>query len=324
MKMLNLRVIWALGGVFLTFLRTPADELPGDFSQVLVSAIQRADPKALEEALTRNHSLERNHQSILHLAMRLGNPAALRTCLDYCADWRSIGEEGQNVLTMGVALGHLDAVAVLLENGGDANTVLASPASTQFRDLISVKWLREQLAYDRGLTPLMIAAGKADESMVRLLLRHQARRAVYTGRYKMPPVAFACRAEQPRITQLILGRDPDVNPDKLKIVISLSSQRIKLYKDDQLVMSCRCSTGRKGFDTPTGTFVVTSKHATWESNLYHVPMPYFLRLNGSAIGLHQGVVPGYPASHGCIRVPSRSAPVIYRQIQVGDPVHISR
>jgi len=62
------------------------------------------------------------------------------------------------------------------------------------------------------------------------------------------------------------------------------------------------STGRQGFRTPTGSYVVTDKHRKWRSTLYPAEMPYFMRLSCGDIGFHQGNLPGYPASHRCIRM----------------------
>jgi len=56
--------------------------------------------------------------------------------------------------------------------------------------------------------------------------------------------------------------------------------------------------------------------------LYDAPMPYFLRLNAGAVGLHEGVVPRHPASHGCIRVPRGTAQQLFVSTRVGDPVTI--
>jgi lipoprotein-anchoring transpeptidase ErfK/SrfK len=83
------------------------------------------------------------------------------------------------------------------------------------------------------------------------------------------------------------------------------------------------STGRKGFPTPRGEYVITDKRRHWESTIYDgAEMPYFMRLSGSDIGLHEGVVPRGPASHGCIRLPSASARMLYARMRLGDPVTI--
>jgi lipoprotein-anchoring transpeptidase ErfK/SrfK len=82
------------------------------------------------------------------------------------------------------------------------------------------------------------------------------------------------------------------------------------------------STGREGFSTPAGRYVVTDKHESWTSTLYHVAMPYFMRLNCSAIGLHSGYVSGRPASHGCIRLPYQKAKQWFGTVKIGDEVEI--
>src|SRR4029450_919520 len=115
--------------------------------------------------------------------------------------------------------------------------------------------------------------------MVRLFLDHGAQPTFLTSRYKMPPVSFSCEGGHARITQLLVGRDPDAAGPPTRVVISLSAQRASLYRGQELLVNTRCSTGRKGYATAPGVYVVTSKHPSWISNLYHVPMPNFLRLN---------------------------------------------
>jgi lipoprotein-anchoring transpeptidase ErfK/SrfK len=88
------------------------------------------------------------------------------------------------------------------------------------------------------------------------------------------------------------------------------------------LFSTKVSTGRKGFATPTGEFVITDKNREWTSTIYHSSMPYFQRLSCSDFGLHQGVVPGYPASHGCIRVPAGNAAKLFAMTEEGDRVRI--
>lgn len=303
-----------------------ADESPSSFTDVMFSLMQRSDLPEIEAALAQGADVTDSSEAgepALHLAVELGHPGLVRKCLDYCADWRRPGQYGQNALTMAVVLRRPDALAVLLEQGADPNTPLEFPTSPEFREKVSPQWLRSQMVHDPGLTPLMLAAASADEAMVRLLLEHGARKGVYSQRYKMPPVSFACRANDVRVTQLLVGRDPDEEGEPTRVTISLSSQRLVIRKGDKVVLSSKCSTGRKGYSTPPGGYVVTSKHSRWVSNIYHVPMPWFMRLNGSAIGIHQGHVPGYPASHGCIRVPAHMAPKIFRVVSIGDVVEIS-
>jgi lipoprotein-anchoring transpeptidase ErfK/SrfK len=88
------------------------------------------------------------------------------------------------------------------------------------------------------------------------------------------------------------------------------------------IFNAKVSTGRKGNATRTGDFVITDKNRTWTSTIYHASMPYFQRLSCGDFGLHQGNVPGYPASHGCIRVPAGKASQLFAMTRVGDRVQI--
>mgnify|MGYP006339678889 CR=1 FL=1 len=124
--------------------------------------------------------------------------------------------------------------------------------------------------------------------------------------------------------QILLGRNPDEEKDKRHAVISLSRQRITLFKNDKPVRSSRVSTGKRSTPTPTGKYVITDKQAHWVSSIYHVAMPFFMRLDCKEIGMHAGVLPGYPASHGCIRMPGYMAQTFFNNVSVGTPVQIVR
>jgi lipoprotein-anchoring transpeptidase ErfK/SrfK len=86
--------------------------------------------------------------------------------------------------------------------------------------------------------------------------------------------------------------------------------------------SAPVSTGRKGFRTPAGEYVVTDKHRKWRSTLYPADMPFFMRLSCGEIGFHEGKLPGYPASHGCIRMRRKDAAEFFKQVPVGTKVVI--
>jgi hypothetical protein len=311
--------------ILIAGVRAGAGSLPDDPTGRMFAAIEAGDAAALDRALAEGAdscARDANGDPAVQLAIRLGNPVIVRQCLDYCADWRATGKLGQNAVVAAVVFDRPEALQALLEGGAGPDALVSSPQTAGFTDLIKPTWLRDQLRYDRGLTPLMLASAMGNEAVVRVLLEHGARRTVFTRRYRMPPVSFSCNGRHPRITQLLVGRDPDLSGTQRRVVISLGRQRLSFYRGGQLLVSNRCSTGRRGYKTPTGTFIVTSKHQQWISNLYHVPMPYFIRLNASAIGMHSGVVPNYPASHGCIRLPSRTAMRLFREVDVGDPVEI--
>ena len=121
--------------------------------------------------------------------------------------------------------------------------------------------------------------------------------------------------------RLFLGRDP-FNEERY-IEVRLSEQRARMYDaQGNEIFSTQVSTGRSGYTTPTGEYVITNKHREWTSTLYHASMPYFQRLSCGNFGLHQGYVPGVPASHGCIRVPAGKAAQLFSLTQTGDRVRI--
>jgi len=107
------------------------------------------------------------------------------------------------------------------------------------------------------------------------------------------------------------------------IVISLEEQRLYAYSGNELIAWSNCSTGKKGHETPVGTFNITQKHIDHYSSLYNnAPMPYFMRLTDGGVGMHQGELPGYAASHGCIRLPMGMAKEIYEHAASGTRVRV--
>lgn len=89
----------------------------------------------------------------------------------------------------------------------------------------------------------------------------------------------------------------------LQIIISIADQRVSLFDNGALIARSSVSTGTQGHPTPLGVFSVISKQRWHRSNIYSAAaMPYMQRITWSGIALHAGVVPGHPASHGCIRL----------------------
>jgi lipoprotein-anchoring transpeptidase ErfK/SrfK len=108
-------------------------------------------------------------------------------------------------------------------------------------------------------------------------------------------------------------------------VVSLSDQRISVYNADGLVARSRISSGMPGYRTPTGIFTIIQRNRYHRSNIYAgAPMPYMQRLTWSGIALHQGVVPGYPASHGCIRLPGSFAVDLWGMTRIGERVVVAQ
>ncbi len=208
----------------------------------------------------------------------------------------------------------------LLACGASPDTPLGSPVEKEFNQRVPQGYLKHYLATEQGMTVLMLAAGMGRLDYVQTLLSHGAKRNIVTKKYKMPALLFATRCDDYRVPQLLIGNCP--SPDQLRIEISIGSQRASVYKNGVPIYSTSVSTGRSGFATPRGDFVVTDKRVHHVSNLYDAKMPFFMRLSARDFGLHQGVVPGYPASHGCIRVPAGMARKLFKEIPVGTLVSI--
>lgn len=134
--------------------------------------------------------------------------------------------------------------------------------------------------------------------------------------------------------------------------ISLAKQRAYFYKGGQLAGVSRISSGREGLGTVTGNYHIIQKDRHHESSLFGsyldangvviqkdvntrhdakpegasyagAKMPYWMRITGGT-GMHEGFLPGYPASHGCIRMPGLMAAAFFRSVEVGTPVSIER
>jgi len=99
------------------------------------------------------------------------------------------------------------------------------------------------------------------------------------------------------------ARPEDAPKGPLQIIISIADQRVSLFDNGALIARSSVSTGTQGHPTPLGVFSVIDKQRWHRSNIYSAaPMPYMQRITWSGIALHAGVVPGHPASHGCIRL----------------------
>ena len=97
-----------------------------------------------------------------------------------------------------------------------------------------------------------------------------------------------------------------------------------VYRDGALIAASAISTGSLGRETPTGVFTILEKKVMHRSTTYdNAPMPYMQRLTSKGIAIHAGDLPGYPASHGCIRLPNEFAKLLYGVTEVGTPVMIT-
>src|SRR6266550_2990914 len=117
----------------------------------------------------------------------------------------------------------------------------------------------------------------------------------------------------------------DAPKGPLQIIISIADQRVSLYDNGILIVRSSVSTGVRRHPTPLGVFSVIEKERWHRSNLYSAaPMPYMQRITWSGIALHAGVLPGYPASHGCIRLTNDFAIRLWHLTKRGTRIIIAR
>ncbi len=152
------------------------------------------------------------------------------------------------------------------------------------------------------------------------------------------------------VSDLVVTNLPDNHKGRPKIVVNLRQQKATLFKGKSVVAESRISTGREGHGTPVGAFNVRRKDADHRSSVYGdyvdaqgrtvagnvdvrtakrpphthfvgASMPFFLEFS-PGYGLHAGYLPGFPASHGCVRMPYWKARQFYNAAKVGTPVVI--
>jgi ankyrin repeat protein len=230
--------------------------------------------------------------------------------------------EGGTVPLIAYAIASDDAplFRTLLACGSDPNLAIPKAAEKEFLALIKSKYLRVYVQ-DDGVNLLMLAAGLGKADYVRALLDAGADRNRHTPREKMLPLYFAAWTENWQCVQMLLGGGPE--PEQLRVEISLAQQHASVIKDGITVFTTKVSTGRTGFGTKPGYYVITDKDRDHRSTIYKCAMPYFMRLSCRDFGLHEGVVQPYPASHGCIRLPGDAAKKLFVDLPIGTVVSIN-
>lgn len=110
----------------------------------------------------------------------------------------------------------------------------------------------------------------------------------------------------------------------MAVVVSLTEQRAYAYRNGVLIGVATISSGKKGYETPTGVFTILQKDKNHHSNKYdNAPMPYQQRLTWSGVALHAGGLPGYPESHGCVHLPTYFAQKLFDATNMGMTVVVS-
>lgn len=141
------------------------------------------------------------------------------------------------------------------------------------------------------------------------------------------PAPKRYQRKQPRLDtrQHKLLEKPTAKPQgPLVISISIDQQKLRVYDANGVFAETPVSTGMRGHSTPMGVFSVIQKNKWHRSNIYSgAPMPYMQRITWSGIALHAGVIPGYPASHGCIRMPNSFAMKMWGWTRMGARVIVT-
>ena len=294
-----------------------------DDNDLLGMALDGGDPKIVESVLERWPTLPQWRTSTrraLQAALMTGNKGEIQLLLSRHSAPPT--PEGKNVPLLAYAVAGNDSslFGTLLACGADPNTILPSRCDKDFLALFPSKSFSSYVEGDKGLTVLMLAAGLDREDYLRALLAAGANRNQLTRRDKMSALDIAAETGHWRSSQILLGGGP--SPDQLRVEISLALQRVALVKNGIAVYRTQCSTGRQGYSTKTGDFVITNKERNHRSTIYHVEMPYFMRLSCLDFGMHAGIVPNYPASHGCIRLPADAARKFFSEIPIGTLVTV--
>jgi ankyrin repeat protein len=293
-----------------------------DGQDLLSFALDGGNPEIIKTVLQRlppAHKWTASTRRALSRAIQAGKKDEIRLLLSKHATPPT--PEGKTVpfLAYSIASSNSSLFNTLLNCGADPDTVLPSRCDKDFLALLP-NGLRSYIEDDRNVTVLMLAAGLGQVDYLRALKDAGANRNRLTTRNKMSALDVAAETGHWRSTQILLGGGPA--PDKLRIEISLALQRVVLLKDGVPVYRTRCSTGRAGYSTKTGEFVITNKERNHRSTIYHVEMPYFMRLSCLDFGMHAGYVTNHPISHGCIRLPADAARKLYSEVPVGTVVTV--
>ena len=147
------------------------------------------------------------------------------------------------------------------------------------------------------------------------------------GYYRSAPVAqpHKPKARRPSAKAGAAVKETNAKPQgPLIIAVSIEQQKVRIYDSNGLFAESPVSTGMKGHSTPMGVFSVIQKHKMHRSNIYSgAPMPYMQRITWSGVAMHAGVLPGYPASHGCIRMPMAFAVKMWNWTKMGARVIVT-
>ncbi len=253
----------------------------------------------------------------LSKAVREGNVDVALALIESGATVEGVkASDGHSLIGWAIANGTTDVALALIKAGIDVDADEKLPARSEFRDQFESTTFRYHLQVDSRIRPIMMAAAQKNHEVAQALMDAGANGRAYTRKYLSGAIVGSWYKDV-RMQQIcLLGKMP--NPQPRKVVVSLSRQTVTLYENGVATFTTPCSTGRAGHRTPPGEYVISDKNRHHTSTIYHSSMPFFQRFSFSAFGLHQGQLPGYPASAGCIRLTHSGAQHLFGKLQVGD------
>ena len=142
----------------------------------------------------------------------------------------------------------------------------------------------------------------------------------------MPPMQpRRAKVRRPAAKAVAAEKETSAKPQgPLIISVSIQNQKVRIYDANGFFAESPISTGMAGHPTPMGVFSIIQKHKFHHSNIYSgAPMPYMQRITWSGVAMHAGVLPGYPASHGCIRMPMAFAVKMWNWTKMGARVIVT-
>ncbi len=218
--------------------------------------------------------------------------------------------------------GDKETFRALLNGGMDPNIELPFPVPEAFQQRFGQSFIRYYLAKEPGFTALMLSVSMGNHLFARFLLAAGANPQKVTKRARVFPLWIAADRNDLEMMRLLMGIGPEHEANRVRIAVKLKAQRAEFWRNGQKEFETPVSSGNEAHPTPRGKFLVTDKYVKWKSTLYHAQMPLFMRLSCADFGLHVGRLPGYPASHGCIRVPESAAKKLFAAAPVGTLVEI--
>lgn len=220
------------------------------------------------------------------------------------------------------ATGNLPVLQRCLDEGAGVDCPVPQPVPDTLSAAFAPRSRGGLLLRDPGATALMLAVAAGQTEAMQFLIKSKANCEART-RSDIRPLDIAAERGDTAAMQSLIGVTPQSDAARLFIEVNLATQMATITRDGQPILTTKVSSGKTDKPTPPGRYVVTHKYTEWRSTLYHnASMPFFLRLSCTAVGLHAGVLPGYPASHGCVRLPSEVAKKLFTLVPRGTMVVI--